>query len=187
MIHVKKCCICGGDFETIKTAAKLCKKPECKSEFSRRTGKNKIKKERFCEVCGKRVEIPRWSCAKHRSCGSAECHAELRRRQNEANGNAAIAVAVKKRAALPQFAPGPENQGSKRWTLRSPDGAIYEVVNLTHFVRTHPHLFTGDELKRGCHGVPLAVRQLQNLRSTRKRSHHHDQPSSWHGWKLINE
>lgn len=80
---------------------------------------------------------------------------------------------------------GENNVHAKTWRLVSPDGAIYGIINLQHFVRTHPELFDPADVawkrtggKRGTGGEYCnATAGIQNIRARKT--------TAWKGWKLA--
>ena len=77
------------------------------------------------------------------------------------------------------------NVHAKNFHLRSPNGVDYHGRNIAEFVRSHPHLFTTEELRpkpeSRC-GTSRAAFQLTRLRP---KDHARKQLNSWHGWTWI--
>lgn len=82
---------------------------------------------------------------------------------------------------------GEGNVHAKQWRIVAPDETAYEIVNLQHFVRTHPELFEpGDVIwkrtggKRGTGGEYCnATAGLSNVRQGKSKA--------WKGWSLYPE
>ena len=80
----------------------------------------------------------------------------------------------------------PDNANAKEWRLVAPDGSIYTVRNLHHFIREHADLFDADAVawrrtsgKRGGGGEYCkASAGLQNIKAGKS--------SEWRGWMLLN-
>ena len=80
---------------------------------------------------------------------------------------------------------GEGNIHAKEWSLIAPDGTIYKIINLQHFVRTHPGLFEEADVawkriggKRGTGGEYCnATAGLSNVRQGKSRA--------WKGWSLL--
>lgn len=81
----------------------------------------------------------------------------------------------------PLVAKGPQNKASIKGILRSPDNVTYRFVNMSHFVRTHEHLFLPEDVQwygrgnRHCR----ALRGLLSLTGKTRPN------GSWKGWTLV--
>ncbi|WP_061799500.1 MucR family transcriptional regulator [Serratia ficaria] len=79
------------------------------------------------------------------------------------------------------------NIHAKKWTLVSPDGEVYRVVNLHNFIRENTELFNPEDVvwklngEEAEEGSRLWCRASQGIRSIKQRS-----VESWKGWKLLN-
>jgi hypothetical protein len=67
--------------------------------------------------------------------------------------------------------------------LRAPDGQIYHYRNLSHFVRTHAHLFDEEDLALDTKGDHRARAYLARLRPSKNIDR--IPPSSWKGWTHV--
>jgi len=84
----------------------------------------------------------------------------------------------------PKAGKAESNVHAKEWVLIAPDGMVYRIRNLYHFVRTHQHLFAPDDVewkrqggKRGSGGEYCnATAGLQNIKGGKAKT--------WKGWKL---
>lgn len=150
-----------------------------------------------CETCGKSFTVER--TVKHtRKVCSLACRRpakdiiekglssmrELSEEQKEARAKKA-AEKMKGRAGRGRSAKGTRNHKAKFYELRAPDMTLYEFKNLRHFVRTHQHLFSADELRTypSCRpGTTYAEVALRNLFSLRKDGEL--KINHWHGWTI---
>lgn len=109
---------------------------------------------KICTVCGKRFASPpsakTVTCSKecssiHRSRKhlgkhnqwSEESRAKLRARGQTENLKRGTPAAI----VSPLAGPFETHHSAKRWTLKSPEGLLYETTNLTLFIRDHPDWF----------------------------------------------
>jgi len=82
----------------------------------------------------------------------------------------------------PQQKPGPEHHSGKLWRLRDHRGRVHEFVNLRHFIRTQPHLFSPSDVKwvkKGRHAHCRAM-AIANLHPDRARPF-----GQWKGWTWL--
>lgn len=79
------------------------------------------------------------------------------------------------------------NIHAKKWTLVSPAGDVYKIVNLYNFIRENKELFHPDDVvwKKGGeeseYGQSLWCRASQGISGIKQRA-----SESWKGWKLLN-
>jgi hypothetical protein len=73
--------------------------------------------------------------------------------------------------ANPRYQSDEKHIRAKIWHVRTPSGVGYHFKNLTHFVRTHRHLFTEAQLA----GTPATGLAKLNPNNRYARS-------SWFGW-----
>lgn len=100
------------------------------------------------------------------------------------NVDEAREMAVAAAKASPLAGKAESNIHAKEWVLIAPDGRVYRIRNLHHFVRTHQHLFAPDDVewkrqggKRGSGGEYCnATSGLQGVKGGKAKS--------WRGWKL---
>lgn len=109
---------------------------------------------KICVICGKQFADPPSS---KRVCCSKECSKRRKTISHIGKSNPWPAEARKKRSMLgqtenlkkgtaaamelPEGQRGPQNRCAKSWTLKSPDGIIYEVTNLLDWCRNNAGLF----------------------------------------------
>lgn len=127
---------------------------------------------RTCAVCGRPFACP--PSADTRTCSRA-CSAELRRR------NALHLSQWPKLKAggevYRRITPAEQWPQAKGWTLRAPDGAIYECQNLLAFFRGHPELIeTSPE---------TAARGIVAIKCTLTGSRKRNKTTQWRGWTLL--
>jgi hypothetical protein len=80
----------------------------------------------------------------------------------------------------PLTAKGPEHKNAITGILRSPDNVTFRFRNMSHFVRTHPHLFRPEDVEWKRNGrYCRALKGLLNL-TEKKRPN-----GSWKGWTLV--
>lgn len=85
---------------------------------------------------------------------------------------------------------GERHWGALTWSLRDPNGAVYQFRNLKNFIRNNPHLFTAEQLRPigpefGASGIPLdrptlAYASLSWLSPRRKHCAHTAMGWTWH-------
>lgn len=176
--HMRICEICGKEFQCHPSAKTVTCSPKCRSEkFRRQALSLRTKNIKICVICGRefadapsntRVTCRRQQCTAWARSNSAKPDYEAMRRGI---------------AASPLLQPDERHVNARDWALVAPDGTEYRFRNLRHFVRTHQHLFTEDELRISGVGKtdPLASVKLGHLRPGAK--HPYD---SWHGWSWAN-
>ena len=150
-----------------------------------------------CATCGKSFTIKR-TVKKTRKVCSIKCNRptkdsterglelmrELSAEQKEARAKKTGAK-LKGRAGRGRQAKGTRNAHAKFYELRAPDRTLYEFKNLRHFVRTHPDLFSADELRtyKSCSpGTTYAETALRLLFSLTKDGDL--KVNQWHGWTI---
>lgn len=79
-------------------------------------------------------------------------------------------------------APGQNNIHAKPFRLRDKNGRQWVGRGIAQFIRSHPELFTEDELKLNKKGRPRALYGLNKLRPKIRVS---KQPTTWHGWTWV--
>jgi hypothetical protein len=79
---------------------------------------------------------------------------------------------------------GPQHELALCWSLRSPNGDVFQFKNLVHFVRTNRSLFSEYELEERTYGknlsVPRIVRQLIALSPRNKHPRETVRGWRWH-------
>ena len=81
----------------------------------------------------------------------------------------------------PLTAKGPQNKASITGILRSPVNVTYRFVNMSHFVRTHEHLFLPEDVQwygkgnRHCRALKGLLRLTGKTRPN----------GTWKGWTLV--
>lgn len=81
----------------------------------------------------------------------------------------------------PLTAKGPQNKASITGILRSPVNVTYRFVNMSHFVRTHQHLFLPEDVQwygkgnRHCRALKGLLRLTEKARPN----------GTWKGWTLV--
>ncbi len=74
--------------------------------------------------------------------------------------------------------PGPDHYSAKHFRLRGPRGEEYAIKNLSDFVRTHPQLFSPDDV--------IGHISKQRARKGLARLFENAQPlGSWKGWTAL--
>lgn len=167
-LHMETCIVCGRVFETSERTT--CS-DACIAELRHRIGvKNNPRMDRICAVCGKvfHTEKPNRTC-------SREC---MRKLESMAKAGKYPEHLSEARKNSPNLQPNENHCLAKDWSIRSPSGTIFHFRNLPHFIRTHQHLFSQEELKpESRQGLPAAAHALGMLRPDRK-----NRRLSWHGW-----
>ncbi len=127
---------------------------------------------KICPVCGKTYRSP------YATCG-AECATERKKLDPDWDDKMQryIRSALSALAQSPYTAPGELNYKAKHWILQAPDGAVYEIDNLAHFIREHPDLFPPSERERAMKG--LCGLKASALGKTKRRN------LTWFGWRLL--
>ena len=146
-----------------------------------------------CVVCGKLFACP--PSSKKITC-SAECstvrkqqthlgkrnkwseQAKERKRAEGQNKNLKRGTA----AALlsPNSGPFETNINAKHWKLKSPDNVIYEVDNLTKFVRDNPKFFPNPTSARSALSASAAC-----IAGVASPSRKHRQFGQYKGWQVM--
>lgn len=150
-----------------------------------------------CETCGERFTIEKTVKHTRRVCSLAcrrpakdiiekglSSMRELSAEKNEARARKA-AEKMTGRAGRGRSAKGTRHHAAKFYELMAPDRTLYEFKNLRHFVRTHQHLFSVDELRTysSCSpGTTYAEVALRNLFSLKKDGKL--KINQWHGWAI---
>ena len=152
-INIKICAVCGKPFADPPSSKRVCCSKDCSS----------IRKT--LTHAGTRYS---WSDeAKARNAG----------RFNTKNLEEGTAAASK----LHGGQRGPQNRGSKYWALKSPDGTVYEIINLLDWCRNHTDLFGMDAGEKSAksisNGIIAVKRSMEGKRKNRV--------SSYKGWTLI--
>jgi len=122
------------------------------------------------------------------SAAGRKCH-ELHRDDPEylkplmAAKDKAIAGSIAEMKTNPKRGRFVTNIHAREWHVRDPRGIPHHFVNLRHFIRENPHLFTSEQLRktspRDKERTPIDG-GFQSLRPTKRR------PSgSWFGWTWI--
>ena len=127
---------------------------------------------RECAVCGKP-----FSCAPSadtRTCSPA-CSAELRRRK--AKSLSQWPKFLVSREEYQQNLSPEEQPRSKGWTLRAPDGAVYECRNLLAFFRANPDLISTSP--------ETAARGIVVIKCSLTGSRKRNKTTQWRGWTLL--
>ena len=175
------CEICGKPMELLacKIGHKRTCSEECRRELKRRNGlaqfgggKQLVKK---CCICGKTF---RTSPSVDQKTCSNKCRRELMRSIGNQNDLTGMRIG---HDAAPICQPDERHFAAKIWKLRLPNGTIHEFKNLAHFVRTHQHLFSSDQLYRNGSAINAAV-MLGKLRPGRAMT-----IGSWFGWTWADE
>ena len=71
-----------------------------------------------------------------------------------------------------------EHRRARDWSLRDPEGTIWNVRNLSEFVRSHPDLFLPEDVRP----IGKACRALVGLGQLRRGRRMRDPMGSWKGW-----
>src|SRR5205085_1131502 len=70
-----------------------------------------------------------------------------------------------------------EHRRAKDWSLRDPEGTVWNVRNLSEFVRSHPDLFLPEDVRP----VGIACRAIVGLGQLRPGRRIKNPPGSWKG------
>ena len=164
--HAHVCKLCGSPLQPRKTQSgkkpgsiyytKLCSEclPKHRAALARRNSNyDKFRKHwsRKCAACGKVFDVKgKRNSGTLKTC-STECENKLHRRNairrnyadttlgpNREKGWVKTFDAPQTRDAVRL---GPTNKSSSRVALMSPDGDVFDVCNVVHFVRTNEYLF----------------------------------------------
>lgn len=159
---MKYCEVCG---EPIGRNKRFCSK-SCESKYRQHY--------RICPVCGKSFACPP---ANDNVCCSKECSA-AHRTQLHASGVYTDAVSKMTQARDKYLLEncGEKHFNAKHWIIQAPEGQIYEVQNLSHFIKNNPDLFDGT-YKQAYDGIIKIKASYQGKRKV---------PCyTWKGWSLL--
>ena len=158
----KRCPICGKPLGRNK----ICCSRKCYSEWRQHYRK--------CIVCGKLFRCPPTNMT---VCCSAECSKKHRREMAKCGTNdKGLENAHAAYRQSPVCQPNENNHSTKTWTLRAPNGEIYECRNLINFFREHPGLIDGTP-RQAWDGITKIKYGMEGKRKNRSYQ--------WKGWSLI--
>lgn len=158
----KYCPICGNPLGRNK----ICCSRKCYSRYRQHT--------KICIVCKKEFDSPPTDKV---ICCSPEC-THIRRVQLINEGKY-IDATQKMLAGLQIYNAnhtGEKHHGAKYWKIQAPDGQIYEVKNLMHFIKCNPELFDGTA-KQAFDGFAKIKASYLGKRK--------NPAYSWKGWRLL--
>lgn len=100
--------------------------------------------------------------------------------KKRADGNVGV------RRKPPHAARGPQNRCAVVCEFRSPTNVIWLARNITHFVRTHPQLFSAEDVQWYGEGRAKSAR-CRALKGLLKLRESKDPRGSWKGWTLYSD
>lgn len=156
---IRKCIICGAEFQTPPSNNKITCSRECSAVRKSRSHTGKSNK---------------WSEEKRESARVAAA-----KTGNLRNGTAA---ALK----LPEGQRGPQNRASTIWHLRDPEGNPVIAINLLDWARKHTEEFGVKDTDKGAANIASGFQQIK--RSMEGKLHRHGKQysvSSYKGWTLV--
>ena len=157
---VRKCVICGKEFNAPASSKKITCSKECSS----------IRKSQS-------------HAGKHFSCSAAG--RDSARRAAEKTGNLKNGVIAAQK--LPKCQRGPQNQGSKIYYLRDPSGNTIKVINLLDWSRRHAKDYF--DMEPTDHNAKVIANGFRNIkRSMEGKLFHRGKPRSaytYKGWSLV--
>lgn len=174
---IKTCPECGVEFKTDHrnqiTCGHICKY-ERHSKFLK--GKTKPALQLTCKVCGNIFFV-----SKHRNRSSGFCSPTC----SISRFHGDESVEIKRMSGFqrsPKTGKMETNVHARHFHLMCPNGVDYHGLNVAHFVRTHPHLFSKEELRTTKSGHIYAATGLIRLRPSDRRK---KSLITWHGWTWI--
>jgi len=144
-------------------------------ELRRRNGLTQFgdcKERRVCPECGREFRVS--PSSRRVTCCRREC---ISAHISHTAAGYDLSPMSTGRATSPICQPDEKNASAKKWSVRAPNGEVFQFRNLAHFVRTHRGLFADDELRPLANGTPYAAFGIGLLRPSRAR-----RAESWHGW-----
>ena len=165
VIH-KVCPICGKEF----TCKRFAERSYCsRSCANRARGRN----SETCVICGKTFCKPASQQAK-------VCSEKCLKRYFQQRGKKQDLSAMREgQKSSPRTSSTPENWRAKEWSLRAPDGTVFQFKNLNYFVRKNKAMFPAHLLVERNFTPVIAsfLARLAPWRKTRKK-----RCLSVHGW-----
>lgn len=158
---IRKCVICGAEFDTPPSNNKRTCSPACSAAWRSRQHKGRHNT---------------WSAAAKQSAAAAA--------KKTGNLNRGTAAAM----ALPGGQRGPQNRNAKIWHLRSPEGETVVAVNLLDWAREHAADHFGEEPTDGnAARIAAGFRQLKRSMEgkLRRKNGVPYTASSYKGWTLA--
>ena len=151
----------------------------CGREYSIRHDETKLSRPRTTcsDECLKEFQRTRNSCR-------IKNHAEIETEQQRFNRTGKM---FNREQTASATAMGEGNVNSRAFLLIAPDGERFEGRNVSHFVRTHSHLFTADELELSkpiekLHGISACEGTRQPICCSRLTAVLRGVKGSYHGW-----
>lgn len=157
---IRKCVICGAEFNTPPSNNKCTCSPACSSAWRSQQHKGRHN---------------RWSAAAKRNAATAA----------ERTGN--LAHGTKAALALPEGQRGPQNRNAKIWHLRTPDGEPVVVTNLTDWARQHTSDFGMEPTEQSAAAISSGFRQIKRSMEGhfRRANGKLCTVSTYKGWTLL--
>lgn len=152
-INIKLCAVCGKPFADPPSSKRVCCSKACSSIRKTQTHVGKSNK---------------WSDeAKARKAGQWQIDN--------------LSYGTKAALKLPEGQRGPQNRAAKKWTLKSPDGTIYDVVNLLDWCRNHAELFGKESNDHNAAVIASAFRGIKRSMEGKRKP----PVTSYMGWTLL--